>query len=187
MTLDRAIEGEHNELQLAFVDERSFRQFYDRTMPRVFAYLISRAGGDRDLAEELTQQTFVAGIAQRHTFDGRSDPVTWLCGIARHKLADHFRRLERDERRQLQLEVREISVDGETSVWGSADERTAIASALARLPVAQRAALLFVDLDDRPVREVSKLLGRSEGATQSLITRARSNFKRVYERGPIDG
>ena len=187
MTLERAIEGEGNELRLAFADEHAFRGFYDRAMPRIFAYLVSRVGGDRDLAEELTQQTFVAAIAQRHTFDGRSDSVTWLCGIARHKLADHFRRLEREERRQLQLEVREITIDGASDAWGSADERTAIGSAMAQLPVAQRAALLFVDLDDRPIREVARLLGRSEGATQSLVTRARSNFRRLYERGPVDG
>jgi RNA polymerase sigma-70 factor (ECF subfamily) len=187
MTLEQTVAREGNELRLALADERTFRAFYDRAMPRVFAYLVSRSGGDRDLAEELTQQAFVAAIAQRHTFDGRSDPVTWLCGIARHKLADHFRRLERDERRQLQLEVREIAVDGESSAWGAADERSAIDAALAVLPVAQRAALLFVDLDDRPVREVARLLGRSEGATQSLVTRARSNFRRVYAGGHVDG
>lgn len=187
MTLDRVVEVEGNELRLAFADEHAFRRYYDRAMPRVFAYLVSRSGGDRDLAEELTQQTFVTAIAQRHAFDGRSDSVTWLCGIARHKLADHFRRLERDERRRVQLEVREISVGGDAEAWGSADDRTAIATALARLPVAQRAALLFIDLDDRPVREVARLLGRSEGATQSLVTRARANFRQAYERGPADG
>lgn len=187
MTLEHAIDREGNELRLAFTDERAFRAFYDRVMPRVFAYLVSRGGGDRDLAEELTQQTFVAAIAQRHAFDGRSDSVTWLCGIARHKLADHFRRLERDERRQVQLEVREIVVDGDKGEWGSADDRSAINAALSLLPAAQRAALLFVDLDDRPVREVARLLGRSEGATQSLITRARSNFRRAYAGGRVDG
>jgi RNA polymerase sigma-70 factor (ECF subfamily) len=187
MTLERAIDDEGNELRLAFADERAFRDFYDRAMPRVFAYLVSRGGGDRDLAEELTQQTFMAAIAQRHAFDGRSDSVTWLCGIARHKLADHFRRLERDERRQFQLEVREITFGSDSRAWGSADERTAIRAALDRLPVAQRAALLFIDLDDRPVREVGRLLGRSESATQSLVTRARANFRRAYDKEPVDG
>jgi RNA polymerase sigma-70 factor (ECF subfamily) len=187
MTLERAIESDGNELRLAFADEPAFRAFYDRSMPRVFAYLVSRGGGDRDLAEELTQQTFVAAVAHRHTFDGRSDSLTWLCGIARHKLADHFRHLERDERRQFQLEVRESTFASDSRAWGSADERTAIGAAIARLPVAQRAALLFVDLDDRPVREVARLLGRSERATQSLVTRARANFRRVYDKEPIDG
>ena len=147
---------------------------------------VSRTGGDRDLAEELTQQAFVAAVAQRHSFDGRSDGVTWLCGIARHKLADHFRRRVRDEQRQFQLEVREITTTGDAKAWSAADERDAITAALERLTVAQRAALLFADLDDLPVRDVARLIGRSTGATQSLITRARANFRRAYGKEPID-
>ena len=77
-------------------------------MPRVYSYVLSRCGHDVELAEELTQRTFVAAVEQRWRFDGRSDITTWLCGIARHKLADHYRRAERDQRRQIQLEVREI-------------------------------------------------------------------------------
>ena len=113
--------------------------------------------------------------------------MTWLCSIARHKLADHFRHRERDERRQLRLEVREIAVHGGADAWASSDERDAISAALERLPVAQRAALLFADLDDLPVREVARLLGRREGATQSLITRARQNFRSAYKEGQSDG
>ena len=63
------------------------------------------------LAEELAQQTFIAAVDQRSRYDGRSDTVTWLCGIARHKLADHFRTLEREERRRMRLEVRQIQLD----------------------------------------------------------------------------
>lgn len=187
MTLEQAVERAGDELRLAFADEHAFRGFYERAMPRVFAYLMSRGGSNRDLAEELTQQVFEAAISQRHSFDGRSDSITWLCGIARHKLADHFRRLEREERRRLKLEVHEITLDGGASAWGQSDERSAIDHALAQLPVAQRAALLFVDLDGRPVREVARLLGRGEGATQSLINRARANFRKVYDRGTADG
>jgi RNA polymerase sigma-70 factor (ECF subfamily) len=187
MAQERAIDGDTGELRLAFADELAFRSWYDRVMPRVFAYLVSRSGGNRELAEELTQQTFVAAVSERHRFDGRSDSVTWLCGIARHKLADHFRAREREERRQIQLEVREIVVGGDTDAWASADERDAISAALERLPVAQRAALLFADLDGLPVRDVARLLGRREGATQSLITRARQGFRSAYGRERIDG
>lgn len=187
MTLEGAIGREGNELQLAFADESAFRAWYAQAMPRVYAYIASRTGSDRDLAEELTQQTFVAAVAQRRSFDGRSDSVTWLCGIARHKLADHYRRRERDERRQMQLEVREIQLDASVAAWATAQDRDAIARALERLPSAQRAALIFSDLDGLPVRDIARLIGRSEGATQSLITRARAGFRRSYEREPNDG
>ena len=103
-----------NELQIALASDAAFDAWYGRTLPRVYAYLMSRGGHDAALAEELSQQTFVAAIAERGRYDGRADSVTWLCGIARHKLADHFRRLEREERRGMRLEVREIqlAVDG---------------------------------------------------------------------------
>lgn len=186
MAQERAISSGPTELQLAFADETAFRAWYERAMPRVYAYLVSRTG-DRDNAEELTQQTFVDAVAQRHRFDGRSDSVTWLIAIARHKLADQFRERDRVERRQLQLEVREAAVEGTADAWAAADERDAILVALARLPAAQQAALLFADLDDLPVREIARLLGRREGATQSLITRARESFRKVYREGRIDG
>src|SRR5262245_11486853 len=78
------------EIARAFATDEDFARWYDRTMPRVFSYLVSRTS-DGGLAEELTQQTFVAAVEQRWRFDGRADGVTWLCAIARHKLADHFR------------------------------------------------------------------------------------------------
>src|SRR5262245_49670127 len=91
-----------NELQQALADDAAFSAWYGRSLPRLYSYLLSRCANDTTLAEALSQQTFVAAIDLRARFDGRSDIVTWLCGIARHKLADHFRRAERDERRRMQ-------------------------------------------------------------------------------------
>ncbi len=101
-----------DELQVALATDGAFEAWYRRTLPRVYSYLLSRCGNDPALAEELTQQTFIAAIDRRSRFDGRSDTVTWLCGIARHKLADHFRLVEREERRRMRLQVREIQLAG---------------------------------------------------------------------------
>jgi RNA polymerase sigma-70 factor (ECF subfamily) len=128
---------------------------------------------------ELTQRTFVAAIEQRWRFDGRSDITTWLCGIARHKLADHYRRAEREQRRQIKLEVREIDRIGEDSGTG-ADDRELIAAAFRALPPAQRAVLVFVDLDGLSVPEAARLMGKNRLATQSLLHRARDRFRRAF-------
>lgn len=169
-----------DELQLALADDTAFERWYRRTLPRVYSYLVSRGGGDVVLAEELTQQTFIAALDQRSRFDGRSDTVTWLCGIARHKLADHFRALERQERRQRRMEVREIEVGQGRHVQSDLEDRTIIAEALRSLPVSQRAVLVFVVLDDLPVAEAARLMGKSRGATESLLFRARDSFRRAY-------
>lgn len=170
-----------DELQRALADDAAFDSWYRRTLPRVYAYLVSRSGGDVALAEDLTQQTFTAAIDQRSRYDGRSDTITWLCGIARHKLADHFRAIERDERRQRRMEVRQIQLDQDHRAEIGIEERSMIAEILRSLPASQRAVLAFVVLDDLPVAEAAVLMRRSRGATESLLFRARDSFRRAYE------
>jgi RNA polymerase sigma-70 factor (ECF subfamily) len=169
-----------DELGLALADDRAFEAWHRRTLPRVYAYLLSRCAGDVALAEELTQETFVAAIDQRARFAGRSDTVTWLCGIARHKLADHYRSIERQERRRMQMEVRRIQVGETVSHETGLEHRALIAETLRSLPASQRAVLVFVVLDDLPVAEAARLLGKSRKATESLLFRARESFRRAY-------
>ena len=169
-----------NEFQRALADDAAFESWYRRTVPRVYAYLLSRSAGDVALAEDLTQQTFTAAIDQRSRYDGRADTVTWLCGIARHKLADHFRAIERDERRQRRMEVRQIQLDEGTPTALGFEDRSVIADVLRSLPASQRAVLVFVVLDDLPVAEAARLLGKSRGATESLLFRARDSFRRAF-------
>lgn len=183
MTADTAQGAREDELRAVLADEVAFRRWYERHLPPVYSYLMSRCLGDEDLAEDLVQETFVAAIQGRSRFDGRSDPVTWLCGIARHKLADHFRTMERDERRRRRVAVKEIELDWERTTWERHEERFLIADALRRLPPAQRAVLTFVALDDLPVADAARLIGRSFAATQSLLARARQGFRGVYEPG----
>ena len=81
----------------------------------------------------------------------------------------------------MRLEVRQIRLDQAAAEAPGRDERAAIADALRSLPAAQRAVLAFVVLDDLPVAEAARLMGKSVSATQSLLHRARSNFGRAYK------
>src|SRR5687768_15806990 len=72
-------------------------QLFDETLPRLYGYFRARVGGDRAVAEDLTQETYL--VVARAIAEGRAavgDPVSWLFGIARHKLIDHYRARERD-------------------------------------------------------------------------------------------
>lgn len=163
-------------LALLLRDEVAFRDWYDRTLPRVYRYVLSRCAGDQPLAQELTQQTFIEAVRHPDGFDGRSNVVTWLCAIARHKLVDHYRRSGRDARRAAAL----VLVTG-GDAWHEAETRDAVERALSDLPPDQRLALIFRYLDGLRVREVAAALGRTESATESLLSRAREGFRRAYE------
>jgi RNA polymerase sigma-70 factor (ECF subfamily) len=165
-------------LDAIVADEAAFRAWYDAVLPRVYRYLLSRCDHDERLAEELTQQVFVEAIRRRHSFDGRSDAVTWLCAIGRNKLVDHFRRAGREQRRQLRL-LDGGATDASAS-WQAAETRASVAATLDRLAPEQRLVLVFRYLDGLPVREIAAAIGRSESATESLLVRAREAFRRAH-------
>jgi RNA polymerase sigma-70 factor, ECF subfamily len=177
MTARMAIESE-GDLAALVRDEVRFRAWYEAALPRVYRYLLARCAGDVALAEEITQQAFVQAIRHRDHFDGRADVVTWLCAIGRNRLVDHYRHGGRDARRHDRLIAAHPPADD--GPWRAAEAREAVRAAVAGLPADQRLALLFRYLDGMSVREVAAALGRSEKATESLLSRARDGFRRAY-------
>lgn len=61
----------------------SFEEIYKQHAQTVYAFLLTRTRS-RDLAEELTQETFFQAVRSIKSFQGNSSISTWLCGIARN-------------------------------------------------------------------------------------------------------
>ena len=72
-------------------------RLYDDALPHVYGYLLARCG-DRGLAEDLAAESFLAAVHAVRKPGGADPTVAWLIGVARHKLADHWRRVEREQR-----------------------------------------------------------------------------------------
>ena len=62
----------------------------DRYGDGLLRFALTRVGC-RDTAEDLVQEAFLAAWQSRSTFDGRASLGTWLIGILRRKIADHYR------------------------------------------------------------------------------------------------
>jgi RNA polymerase sigma-70 factor (ECF subfamily) len=155
-----------------------FRAFYDAALPTVFGYFRCRCGGDPSVAEDLTQETFMAGVRELRRGTVVTAPGPWILGIARHKLVDHYRRREREERKLVAFAG--AAEDQELLEWDGDEDRQRAIDVLAEVPTSQRAALVLHYLDGFPVSEVARLLGKSEHATESLLARGRQSFKRTY-------
>jgi RNA polymerase sigma-70 factor (ECF subfamily) len=147
---------------------------YDRALPQVYGYLLARCG-HRAVAEDLTAETFLAAV-RAEADGGGPTTVPWLIGTARHKLVDHWRRREREERG-----LRSIDGDAVDDPWDAELDALRAAEVLDRLSPGHRAALTLRYLDDLPVPQVAALLGRTLHATEALLVRARAAFRRIYE------
>jgi len=67
----------------------------DRYGDYLFRYAMLRLR-DRPAAEDMVQETFLAALKDRETFSGNSSEATWLVGVLKHKIADHYRRQARE-------------------------------------------------------------------------------------------
>jgi RNA polymerase sigma-70 factor (ECF subfamily) len=146
---------------------------YDRALPEVSGYLLARCG-QRALAEDLTAETFLAAV-RAEADGGAPTTVPWLIGTARHKLVDHWRRREREER-SLHL----VEGGATEDPWDAELDALRAQQVLEDLSSAHRAALTLRYLDDLPVPQVAALLGRTLHATEALLVRARSAFRSAY-------
>jgi RNA polymerase sigma-70 factor (ECF subfamily) len=149
---------------------------YDRALPEVYGYLLARCG-QRALAEDLTAETFLAAVRAEQD-GGAPTTVPWLIGTARHKLVDHWRRLEREQRG---LRLLDGGGQHTEDPWDDELDILRAQQVLGQLSTTHRAALTLRYLDDLPVPRVAALLGRTLHATEALLVRARTAFRRQYE------
>jgi RNA polymerase sigma-70 factor, ECF subfamily len=153
---------------------------YDRAMPQVYGYLVSRCG-NAPTAEDLTAETFLAAVSA--VKDGRVPDlsVAWLVGVARHKLVDHWRRVAREDRKLALLDQAGGQAGGEADdPWDAHIDATRARGVLERLGPHHRAALTLRYLDGLSVPEVAHHLDRTVHATEALLVRARSAFRTAY-------
>jgi RNA polymerase sigma-70 factor (ECF subfamily) len=154
---------------------------YDAALPEVYGYLLARCGR-RTLAEDLAAETFLAAVAACRREPPPEPSVGWLVGIARHKLVDHWRAAEREARGLQVVGAEGVGAEeGVTDPWDERLDALLAHEVLAEQSGQHRAALTLRYLDGLPVGEVARILGRTVHATEALLVRARSAFRRTYE------
>ncbi|MGI8614209.1 MAG: RNA polymerase sigma factor [Nocardioidaceae bacterium] len=157
-------------------DLDAFVALYDEALPHVYGYLLSRCT-NRTLAEDLTADTFLAAVDAVRRVQPPTLSRAWLIGVARHKLADHWRRQARESAR-----LKAVTTSGEETEdsWDQQLDRIVALDTLSRLAPQHRLVLTLRYVDDLPVPRVAELVGRSVHATEALLVRARRAFRRAY-------
>ena len=165
----------------------AFELIFDRHFGAVHRYLHRRAG--RDLADELTAETFALAFSRRESCRASGSVLPWLYGIATHLLHRH----RRSERRQLHAYSRS-GVDRWVTYEDEADARVdgssldaRLAGALAAMRPRERDALLLYALADLSYEEVALALDVPVGTVRTWLHRARATAQRELAAADVDG
>lgn len=161
--------------------ENDIRRIYRDTIDDLYRFVSRRSDGDRTLAEDIAQETWLRAIRAWNR-DGMPDrPLAWLTTVAARLLSNHFRRPV--ERPLDDDATDQESIDPERSAERT-ERRSLVERALTRLPRAQAWLIEVFHLERAGVAQIASSLGVSERAVEGRLRRARQNLRKQIEADP---
>lgn len=168
-------------------DRKATAEFVSIHSDAIYAYVRRRLLPRTDRVDDLVQEVFVAALGSLASFAGTSSLRTWLLGIARHKVEDHYRECLRQPVPLSDLEEQgeeprqpQVSYD---DVLDGARRQQRVLQVLSSLPEIHRAVLLWRYWEKRSARDMAEKSGKTEKAIERLLARARHEFRRRWNEG----
>jgi RNA polymerase sigma-70 factor (ECF subfamily) len=161
-------------------DLEAFGELYVRHREPIFRYLRSRCASEDD-ALELTAVTFEKALRAIHRYRPQPGGLrAWLVRIARNAAIDAHRRARPLAREAVTDPIATSSASSPEESAIAGDERRRIRSMVAALPDLQRDAVALRYAVGLTAREIGLVIGKSEEATQKLLSRAVAQLKETY-------
>ena len=163
----------------------------------LYAYALVRVRKP-DLAEEIVQETFLAALQAHKRFQGRASEKTWLIGILKHKIADHFRKVGREQ----PLTVIDFEDDSMENIFGrngnwidgpsrwsfdpgkSLEQKEflkTLHNCLEKLPSRLAQVFIFREMEGFRSKEICDLMSISPNNLYVMLYRARLHLRRQLE------
>lgn len=173
-------------------DRASFELYFNSYFPRIYRFALVRLGHDHDLAEETAQVVLCQALSKMSTYRGEAPMFSWLCTFTRYEIS---RQVKARGRAQGDAELREddpavrAALESLLSTSSNDPDVAAYQQELGRLvqvtldylPSLYADALESKYVNGDPVRLIAARIGKSEKATESILTRARAAFRDAFE------
>jgi RNA polymerase sigma-70 factor, ECF subfamily len=158
-------------------DTDTFAALYERTFPRVYAYVASLLR-DRSAAEDVTAQAFELAYRKRTSYRARRGTrEAWLFGIARNAALDELRRRKR--RARLETDPEDTHARGADDHLELALQREAVRAAMSALDGRERELLALKFSAGLSNSEIAAVLGLSETAAGTRLHRTLTKLRKA--------
>jgi RNA polymerase sigma-70 factor (ECF subfamily) len=156
------------------MDEASFRPFYERSAPRLFAYLL-RASGERSLAEDLLQEAYCRFLASKLPHMDEAAQQSYLFRIATNLMRDRWRRHQEGPMPE--------TLPVLTSRPPQLESQVGLRKAFQQLKVRERQLLWFAYVEGSNHKEIAALTGLRHTSVRLLLFRARRKLANLIRTG----
>lgn len=176
-TQPRLTESEQHLLaELRDGSSSAVREWYQLYSQRLIGWLGQRISNSAD-AEEVAQEVFLNCLKHLPLFRGESSLWSWMLGIARHEVADYYRK------RYAKKAIAALPLTELVSVSDISDAHEVaekVKTVFARLSADAQELLLMKYVDNKSVKDIAAELGRTIKAVESDLFRARRDFRYYF-------
>jgi RNA polymerase sigma-70 factor (ECF subfamily) len=155
-------------------DEAAERALYDAHVDRVY-WLAYRLSGRHDLAQDLTQDTFIRAFERLGDFRGDAAFGAWLRTIAMSVVLNGLRKQKRYDQREALLDDASMVAVGVRHAEPDLKER--LAEAIDALPEGCRITFVMHDVEGFTHEEIGSALGTTAGTSKAQLSRARAKLR----------
>jgi RNA polymerase sigma-70 factor (ECF subfamily) len=149
-------------------DQQAFAGLYEAHFERIYRYIYLKMG-DREEAEDMTQQVFLSALRSVGSFKYQGTPFTaWLFRIAHNQIVDHFRR---KTRRPVTFEIDDAVPSAAAGPEAMAElslNMAQVARATQRLTSAQQEVISLRFAGGLSIEETARAMGKNPGAIKAL-------------------
>ncbi|WP_235950715.1 RNA polymerase sigma factor SigM [Phycicoccus flavus] len=149
----------------------AFGELFRRHRDRMYAVAV-RTCGRPELAADAVQEAFVSAFRRADSYRGDAAVTTWLHRIVVNACLDRLRR-EKNVSVRRAGDVADIDLPDRHDHHAATETAIVVRAALARIPEAQRSALVLVDMQGMSVAEAAEVLGVAQGTVKSRCFRGR--------------
>jgi RNA polymerase sigma-70 factor (ECF subfamily) len=167
-------------------DKAEFARMVGTYSGTIYRLALKMLNNSQD-AEDILQETFIKAFRSLKGFDGRSSLSTWLYRIATNEALMHLRKkqpetisidrpVETDEGEQEPRQIVDWCCIPEDELM-TAESRAYLDKAIDSLPETLKVVFLLRDIEGLSTQEVSEVLGLSETAVKTRLSRARMRLR----------
>jgi RNA polymerase sigma-70 factor (ECF subfamily) len=162
------------------VTEDQLRRIYGETISALYGFASRRCGGQRELAEDVTQEVWLRAVRDWRRNGVPDNPLGWLVTVARNLMLNDLRRRAMVPLDSITAAEVLAAVENNT-VSDSAEVASLVGQALTRLPTAEARLLESFHYDRFKMSQIAELYGISERAVEGRLRRARERLRRELE------
>lgn len=157
-------------------DTKAVNQWFGEYNDRLIKVVLNKVSNYQD-AEEIVQQTFLNCLKHLPLFRGRSSIWTWMNSIARHEIADYFRKKYAKRALKTTRLSEFLLLD---NIDDSSEVSEKVKRVLKKMRSSHRELLLLKYVDKKKVAVIAREFGKSIKSVESELFRARKEFKALW-------